>query len=379
MLKFALFALAAVLLAGCSHRAPAAATVKPSVELTTVRRGIYRESVGALGRIGAPAGSDAKLAFAESGILQSIEVQIGERVAAGEALARLHAGGFSLAASQAQADARAALANAAQSAVDRTTTRIAVDEAALRREQSLYAAGVAPLKDIQAARAQLAQDRADALVARASVSGAGAQAQSAGDRAALAQRDLYNATLRAAQDGVVTAIYKKPGESVDPSTPVVGIGPESSRQVTLNVSPADAARVRVEDAVDLSIPGTGLRSQGRVTGVSPAVDPATQTTTVIVSGIPTGAPPGSAVQATISVANDRGIVIPQTAIVQDPQSGDTLVFVQVRQKDGSDRFEQRTVIVDRENGIQALIRSGLRPGERIATQGAFALLAPSGS
>lgn len=365
-------------LAGCGGSGGSTQPAKPAVALATASIGGYVEQVSAVGRIGAPAGAVTKLSFAEPGVLQSVDVHIGERVSQGEALAQLDTSGLSLAASQAQADAQAAQANAQQSAVDRTSTKIAVDEAALRREQSLYAAGVAALKDVQAARAQLAQDRAEAASARAQISGASAQAQSAQDRAALAQRDLANGTLRAPSDGVVTQILKRPGEAVDTATPVIAIGPGDSHEVTLDVSSADAARVHPGDHVRFSIPGTQLQSAGTVTGVAPALDPTTQAATVTVSGVPSGAPAGSAVQATIDVAHDRGIVVPQSAIVQDPQSGETLVFVERVGKNGDVKFEQRTVAVARQNGVKALIASGLRPGERIAAQGGFALLAPAG-
>lgn len=367
-------------LSGCHGGGDSGATrkAKPDVALVTASIRNYVEEVSAVGRVGSPAGAVTKLSFAEAGVLQSVDVHIGERVSQGEALAQLDTTGLSLAASQAQADAQAAQANAQQSAVDRTSTKIAVDEAALRREQSLYAAGVAALKDVQGARAQLAQDRADAATARAQISGASAQAQSAQDRAAIAQRDLANGTLRAPSDGVVTGILKRPGEAVDTTTPAIEIGPGSANDVTLDVSSTDAARIRTGDRVAFSVPGTQLRSEGRVTGVSPALDPATQTATVTVSGLPSGAPAGSAVQATIDVAHDRGIVVPQSAIVQDPQSGQTLVFVENAGKDGDVKFAQRTVNIARQNGSQALIVSGLHPGERIAAQGGFALLAPAG-
>ncbi len=225
---------------------------------------------------------------------------------------------------------------------------------------------------------RLAQDRADAAGARAQISGAGAQAQSAQDRAALAQRDLANGTLRAPSDGVVSAIYKRPGEAVDTTTPVIALGPAASTDVTLQLAASDAARVHAGYPVTLSIPGTQLRSRGTVSGVSPALDPATQSATVVVRGIPNGAPAGSAIQATIDIGTDRGIVIPQSAIVQDPQSGETLVFVQQRDRQGQIKFAERTVRVDREDGTRALIGSGLRAGEVIAAQGGFALLAPAG-
>lgn len=370
---------AGLLLAACAGK-PQAPThdAQPAVDTTVVQRAGFTQTVTAVGRAGAPAGSQARVAFAEPGILQSIFVHIGQRVSAGEALAQLDTSGLSLAASQAQADARAAAANVAQNAVDRTSTKIAVDAAALRREQSLYAAGVAAYKDVQAAQAQLAQDRADAATARAQVSGAGAQQQSAQVRAQIAQRDLANGTLRAPSDGIVTAILKHEGEAVDTTTPVVAIGPAATHEVTLTLSPSDAALVHTGDVAQMSIPGTALHSRARVTGVSPALDPTTQSATIVVSGVPSGAPEGSAVQATIDVARDRGIVIPQSAVVQDPQSGATLVFVETRDKNGDPKFASRNVTVARQNGSRLLISSGLRPGERIATQGAFALLAPAG-
>lgn len=351
---------------------------QPDVPLATARFGNYVETVSAVGRIGAPAGTATKLSFAEAGILRSVSVHIGDRISAGQPLAQLDSGGLSLSAQQAQADAAAAAANVRQSSVDRTSTKIAVDEAALRREQSLYAAGVAALKDVQAARAQLAQDRADASTATATLEGSSAQLDSARARAALAQRDLQNGTLRSPGDGVVAAIYKHEGEAVDTTTPVISIAPQAAPAVTLDVTAADAARIRAGNPVELSVPGTSLRSSGHVAGVSTALDPATQSATAVVSGVPAGAPAGSAVQALIDISNDRGIVIPQTAIVQDPQSGDTLVFVQTRAKDGSVKFEQRTVQVAHQNGSDALIASGLHAGERVAAQGAFNLLAPAG-
>lgn len=373
----ALAALLAVT-AGCAGHADAPRAVQPGVPLATATIASYVESVSAIGRIGAPAGTATKLSFAEPGVLRSLDVHVGERVAAGEALAQLDTSGLALSAAQAQSDAQAAAANARQSSVDRTSTKVAVDQAALRREESLYSAGVAALKDVQAARAQLAQDRADAATAAAGVQGSSAQLASARDRAALAQRDLANGTLRSPIDGVVAAVYKREGEAVDTTTPVIAVAPQAASDVTLDVTATDAARIHAGDPVQLVITGTQMRSSGRVTGVSPALDPATQSATVVVRGVPAGAPAGSAVQAQIDIAHDRGVVIPQSAIVQDPQSGDTLVFVRSRDKDGNVKFEQRSVRVAHQNGSQALIAAGLHPGERVAAQGAFNLLAPAG-
>lgn len=377
LLRAATCAAVAGILAGCGHSSDSGASTAPAVAVTTASVRTYDDRVQAVGRIGAPAGTQSKLSFAGGGILQSVDVKIGDRVSAGQPLAQLDTSGLALAASQAHADAQAAGANLAQAQVDRVSTKLAVDRAEVRREQSLYAAGVAALKDVQAAQAQLAADQADAATARTQISGAQAQAQSAQARAAIADRDLQNGTLRSASDGVVTAIYKRPGEAVDPTTPVLAVGPGRSNEVTLDVTGAQAAQVHPGDRVAFSIPGTSLTSTGRIDGVSTAVDPATQTATVTAGGFPTGAPAGSAVQASIEVSHRRGIVIPQSAVVQDPQTGDTFVFVQTRDKNGTMKFEQRAVRVALQNGSQTLLKSGLLPGERIAAQGGFALLAPA--
>lgn len=374
----ACIAAAAVLSACGSHASDAGSSASPAVQLTSAKFGTFVKRVQAVGRVGAPAGSESKLSFPESGILESVYVRIGEHVSAGEALAGLDASGLSLAAAQAQADARAAGANVQQARIDRVSTKLAVDRAAVRREQSLYAAGVAALKDVQAAQAQLASDQADAANAQTQVAGAQAQAQSAQARAALAQRDLTNGTLRAPSDGVVSAIYKRPGEAVDSTIPVVALSPGSSSEITLDVSSAQAAQIHRGDSVAFTVPGTGLQSTGRIDGVSSALDPATQTATVTASGFPSGAPAGSAVQATIDVARDRGVVVPQSAVVQDPQTGNTLVFVARPDKNGTMKFAERTVTVGAQDGSEALISSGLRAGERIAAEGGFALLAPAG-
>ncbi|MGC2129977.1 MAG: hypothetical protein WA629_07775, partial [Candidatus Aquilonibacter sp.] len=124
--------------------------------------------------------------------------------------------------------------------------------------------------------------------------------------------------------------------------------------------------------------GVALHAAGRVTAVVRALDPTTQTATVIVAGLPQGAAAGAAVRARIAVARVNGLLVPQEAIVADPQSGNDVVFVQQRQIDGSFKFIQANVNVDHENGTTALVGAGLKPGERIAAQGAFELLAPAG-
>ncbi len=357
---------------------PADTSAAPSVQLATVRFGDYAVVLNEAGAIGAPAGTMTQLSFPISGVIGSIDVRVGDRVSAGQTLATLDSRSLSLTARQAAADAQAANAQASAASVDRFSTKLAVDRAAVTRAENLYRAGVSAKKDIDDARAQLAADEADARASGANHTAAVAQAQSAAMKAQLANTDLSRASLRSPADGVVTAISRRVGESVDPTTAVISVGPQSQAQATLQVPSSDAARIAVEDPVELTVTGTSQTSTGHVTAVVPSVDPSTQAATVVVSGVPPGAVAGNALSAKITVAHVRGLLVPQSAIVQDPQSGDNVVFVQTKQKDGSLKFEQRTVAIAHEDGTTAQVNGGVRPGDRIAAQGAFELLAPAG-
>jgi HlyD family secretion protein len=444
----------AVLAFAFGHRAAPADTSAraqaPAVPLATVRFGTFVTHVRAQGRVGAPAGGDAKLAFAGSGILARVDVHVGESVVAGEPLAELDTSGLAIDAAQAGADAQAAAAayggggvpaqalasaqqklatararlaaleqgtgsaqsdaTGAQAALRQAQARVATDQRTLQREQTLFSGGVAAQKDVEAARQQLALDQADAdaarskagsasagiggalLQARADVAQAesdvraaqaqttvtGAQASSAQARLAAAQRNLANGVLHAPAAGVVVAVLKHPGESVDPSQPALVVGPPRSESVTVTVT-GDAARaIRPGDPAVVSIPARGAQTNAVVRAVVPSVDPATQTSTVVLSGAPAGAASGDAVEATIAAARHHGVVIPTEAIVEDPQTGHKIVFVRAKGSGGEDTFASREIQIGDGDDTTTLVTNGLRTGERIAARGAFDLLAPAG-
>ena len=306
-----------------------------------------------------------------------IYVHVGQHVAAGEALASLDSRSLSLSASQAAADARAASAQAEAASVDRYTTKLEVDRAAVARAERLYQAGVDAYKDVEAARAALAADVADARAASADRTAAQAAAQSAAAKSALASGDLARATLRSPIDGVVIAIARRAGEAVDPSVPVISVSAASQSEATLTVSASDAAQISVGNPAEIRTSPTAV-ALGRVSGVATALDPATQAATVTVAGVPPNAVAGSAVSVRITVGHARGLLVPQAAIVTDPQSGENDVFVLQKQQDGSFKFAARKVELGHEDGTTAQLTSGVHVGERVASQGAFELLAPAG-
>ncbi|MDQ2817076.1 MAG: HlyD family efflux transporter periplasmic adaptor subunit [Candidatus Eremiobacteraeota bacterium] len=297
---------------------------------------------------------------------------------------------------------------AAAAVLRQAELKVQSDERALQRDRSLYAAGIVAAKDLQSAQSQLDADRADADAARAKAQAASAatgasvaqaraelaqarsdvltaQAQSSvlGGQAsrsqaslADAQRNLENGVLRAPEAGIVAAILKHPGETVDPTVPVVKIGAPQADTATLSVGASDARQMHLGDAAEIRVQRLGRPSSGRVIAIVPAVDPTTQQATVEVTGVPPGAVAGDAVEASVTVSTRRGILVPASAVVQDPQTAKTLVFV--RRQNGSDvAFSPRTVTVGENDQSTALIVGGLKAGEAVAVEGAYDLLAPA--
>jgi multidrug resistance efflux pump len=421
----------------------------PNVPIATAQRGIFEERISAQGRVGPPAGSSARIAFAGSGIVRSIEVRVGEAVEAGAPLAELDVAPLDAAVAQARADVEAAqagyaggtvpqasLANAraryalaethvrtlersgvaassdfitAQSVVRQAELKVSSDRQALDRAQTLVAGGVAPAKDVEAARRQLegdtADDRAaearlalasgdrpaalqqaradlasarnDLAAARAQGGTLGAQLAGAAARLRSAEINAGNGVLRAPAAGVVWQVLHRPGEAVDPSQPVIELGPPDDREATLTVPADRAGTIAVGDAVRFAFPFADDSAGGRIIAVVPAVDPAAQTATIVASGVPPHAIAGAALSAVIDVAARAGIVVPATALVEDPQTGGDVVFVEHRDAKGR-TFEQRSVRVAASDERTALIVAGLRAGERIASKGGYELLAPPG-
>ena len=412
----------------------------PAVSVAVAEEGFFDVRVDAQGRVGPPAGSTSSLAFAVPGTIASIDVHVGERVAAGQALAHLDDTPYVDAVQVASGDARSATSNygggavpeaalrsaqervrvtgdylrrleagggaAAVAGTSQADLKVEADKREAAREQTLYAGGIAALKDVQAAQSQLAADEADARALHAKSGGSSAsgvivqaradyaqavsdlraaqaqvgnlagQAQHADAALAQAQSDLARTVLRSPSDGVVVQILKHPGESTDTTTPVVAVGPGAVASTTLYVAAADAAGIDEGDPVRLRLIRSSSDAGAKVAAVVPAIDPTTQETTVVVDGMPAGALPGDAVRGEIIVARHRGIIVPAASIVQDPQTGKTLVFV--RRRDGSG-FDAREVVVAGSDASVADISSGLRSGEAVAAHGAYELLAPSGN
>lgn len=359
------------------HHAPAPpVAAAPAVPVASVHVGTVEETLDLAGRVGPAAGTQEKLAFSVAGTLGSVDVALGQRVARGDVLAQLNSTPLTLAAQQAAANAQSARAQEANARVDRVSVRLRVDEAELARQRVLLQAGVVARRDLEAAQATVAADRADFASAHDQLAAAQAEAASAGAQASSADYNLSRATLRAPVDGLVVGIYAQPGEVVDTSTPVIAIAPRSLDVATLDVPVTDVSRIASGDVVHVR--AAGARFDARVGGVAAAVDPATGLAALGIVGVPATIAPGTPIDGSVVYARTRGLVVPQSSLVADPQSGAMLAFVATRDKNGNQVFSAQHVTVVARGANDAVV-TGLRAGQHIAVQGAIDLLAPPSS
>ena len=264
------------------------------------------------------------------GAVIAVPVHEGERVRAGQVLARIDARDVTARQSQ----ARAGIAEAEAVRHDAATQA--------QRFRALYA-------DSAATRAQL--DAVETGLARA-------EAGERTARAAASEVDVMRgyAELRAPFAGVVTQRLVDPGAFVAPGTPVVTVEDGSRLRITVTVTPAAAASLKPGTRLAGTIEGEPVDAV--VEGVAPTPTGALYLVNAIVPNAGGIHPAGGAATLRIPRGTRTGILIPAAALVRE---GD-LTGVRIRTGGG---LELRWVRLGRAAGDSVEVLSGLRAGDRV--------------
>jgi membrane fusion protein, multidrug efflux system len=199
-------------LAACRAEGPAAEAAPPPpprpVQVAEVRLAPAAAAASAFtGTVRAR--REVEVGFRASGRVAERLVEVGERVAAGQVLARLDPADLALALRAAEADPAAAEAQARQAANDAARSRV------------LFAAGhvAAAFDDQRQASARTAAERVAS--ARASLD--------------LARNRLAYATLRAPSAGVVTALLAEAGQVLPEGQPLLRLADPAERELLVRV------------------------------------------------------------------------------------------------------------------------------------------------
>jgi cobalt-zinc-cadmium efflux system membrane fusion protein len=280
-------------------------------------------------------------------------VSVGDRVAAGQALAVLESADLGRARADLRtADARAELA--------RQT---------LARRRQLAGERIVAAREVQAAEAQLREAEAAREAARASLDalGAGEPAPEAGGNAA-------RFAVRTPVAGTVLERAAVRGQLADPAVPLFEIGELGELWFVAHAFERDALRVRVGRPARVALPALpGETFEATVALVGRAVEPASRTIPVrVVVRDPSGRlRPGMSGTASLPVgeADARLLSVPIAALQRLDDAW--VVFV----PRGEAFFEVRRVGRGRDLGAEVELVSGAAAGEPVVVDGAFLLKA----
>jgi HlyD family secretion protein len=243
----------------------AAAAPMDGVGLDVVEPVAEAGAVGGAGLV-EPLDRPTSLSVEVSGLVASVEVTEGQRVAAGDVLIRLSAGVAEADRDGAGADERAARADREAAAADAraAAARAAASEDIRRRAVALAErdAGTADERDRAVRIAEADVEAARAADAR--VGQAQARVAAASARLAQAERRLEQLVVRAPADGEVLQILVRPGEFLAPGGVAAVVGDTRGLRARLDIDERDVSRVAVGQPARVRIEGLPGEFTGRV-------------------------------------------------------------------------------------------------------------------
>ena len=299
----------------------------------------------------------ADIGSSAMGRLVGLSVKEGDRVKAGQVLARIDrvqaassaaAAAAGLGALEADARGLADQGRAARAELDAATARASESQKALARARDLRTAGLIPQSDLDTAIANADSAAAQAAAASAAVARAAQTTDAAERRVAqgLAERtrarDLLDKTeITAPIDGVVTRLDVEEGEMVvigvqnQPGTILMTVSDLSAINAEVKVAEADVLRLALDNRGTITIDAAnGQKFPARVVEIGASALPQVGTQAaarefrvkVRLAGDTAALRPGLTCDAEILVAERANVlVVPLQAVVQ--RGADTGVFV----------------------------------------------------
>ncbi|RGE44980.1 efflux RND transporter periplasmic adaptor subunit [Comamonas testosteroni] len=342
---------AAAMLSACSKKEPLPEPVR-AVKLLTVGEGQIEAAQEYAGDVRARI--ESRLGFRVAGKIIKREVELGQRVKAGQVLARLDARDYQLS------------ADAARAQVSSATTQRDLAQANVQRFKALRAQNFISAAEMERYEANLKAAQATLDQAKAQLS---------------SQSNQENYTqLVADVDGVVTSVEAEPGQVVAAGTPVVRIAQDGARDAVFAVPEDRHASIRIGQGVQVR-PWSDESQvvSAQVREVAASADAATRTYQVKAALQGSNLPAlGSTVRVLpegMSVSNGavggKVIKLPTTALRQSGGGGQgTAVWLF---DPASSTVKLQPVQIATADGNEAVIASGLTAGMQVVATGVHVL------
>ena len=303
------------------------------------------------------------------GLIEKAYVQLGDRVSAGDPLVEYDNIELGLAIGE---------YFSAQAELQRSLTDLEVKKTILERGKEMLKVGAIARTAYDLREAEYKDAEAKTAGARATVDKIAEQIHRFGwtdqDLANLPAKkgkahSISHSVLKAPFSGIITACHASIGEVVEPSTELFAITDISSLWVLADIFEKDLSYIRPGKAVQVRVASyPGKVFQGRLTYVADTIDPKTRTAKVRCVVQNTGEFLKLEMFATIEMPVDRAssvLVVPDSSIQQI--EGKAVVFI----RNSDTEFQKREVQTGITSGGYTEIRTGLKVGDKVASQGSF--------
>jgi len=253
-----------------------------------------------------------------------------------------------------------------------------------RRESTLYHEGISSRAEYEVARAQMQKDRAnlDSLkIEKSTLTKVYAQrvalyggSESTITSAIRTKRIYPFVTLRASKNGVVLDRKVNPGEIIDQNKELFNIADLSTIWLVGYAFEKDAPLLNVgQDVVGVLEESRWEKVKGKLSYVSSILDTTTKTLEVR-ADIPNkefNIKPNMYAEMVVNTGLMNVLAVPNTAL---QKYGDyTFAYVEVKPH----TYEERKVIIGQHNDKYSEVKSGLKLGETVVSNGGFSLLGES--
>jgi len=190
-----------------------------------------------------------------------------------------------------------------------------------------------------------------------------------------ASQVVSEVTVTSPADGLVIARSVNPGQVINAAQELFVVTDLSTVWIIGDLYERDFSRVRVGSAATITLPSMPDRAvKGRVAYIDPRVDPATRTAKVRVEVPNRGGDLRLGMFVTMGIqtgTTERITVVPRAAV---QTIGDrSVVYVPAEGEEG--KFVERAVKVGPPAGEFVPVLNGLKPGDKVVTDGSFYLRA----
>jgi RND family efflux transporter MFP subunit len=284
---------------------------------------------------------EVALGFRLDGRILTRQVDVGDRVAAGQIVA-----------TQESATRRNQL-NSAQADLDSARAAEQLAALNLRRMKLLMPGGAI-------ARTQLDSAQSDWQAARA-------RRQSSEDALKNARENLSWAQLTAPADGVVTQVSASVGQVVSAGQQIVTLASGGGRDAVFDVADPQAIPAQAGAVFSVSLlSGSSVIAPGHLRDISPQADPQTRTWRVRITldNPPPAMALGASIQLILPASGQTAIALPASALTR--AGGQPAIFI-VNTKTLT--LHLQPVVLARYSTKEIFISAGLSPGETVVIAG----------